>query len=297
MGFLLFLLFLGSLGAGIAMTVMASAKKDSFAFAGSFFYFMAIPLFALMMSFTQVNAGTVGVVTRNGAVSRILSPGAHFILPFVDSKHEMTTQTLVVKPDEDASTLDLQSVHTQVTLAYHFDPAYMDYIYSKLADASDNSIERKIVIPAVLEAIKASTAKYNAPELVNQRPAVRDQIENYVAARLLPYHILAEQVSITDFRFSPEYEKSIEQKQTAEQDAEKESNILKQVKIQAEQKIAAAEGEAAALKAQKEQITPELLQLRMVEMLKAKWDGHLPESYFGGAAPLPIVEAFRSTKK
>lgn len=287
---ILFLLFIALLITGGILTFLGlQSERNPNPFRGTWTFIAAVPVLLLWLGVTVVNAGTVGVVTRNGAVARTLNPGLHFILPLVESCHPMTTQTLVIHPDEDAATLDLQMVHTQVTLAYHFDPSYMAYIYSQLADSTDQSVERKTVIPAILEAIKASTAQYNAPELVNQRPAVRDRIENYVQGRLAPYHIIAENVSITDFHFSPEYEKSIEQKQTAQQDAEREKNVLDQVQIQAQQKVAAAKGEADALRSQMSVITPELLQLRTIEMFANKWDGRLPENYYGGTAPMPIM--------
>jgi prohibitin 2 len=252
--------------------------------------------FTLYSSVYTVNAGTEGVVTRNGAVNRVVAPGLHFKYPLVESVSPVTTQTLVVKPDEDASSHDLQVVHTQVTLAYHFDPAYVGYIYTQLADSSDNAVERKVVIPAILEAIKASTAKFDAQELISNRTTVRDNIEALVKDRLAPYHVVAETTSITDFHFSKDYEDAIEQKVTAAQNAEKAQNVLNQVKIEAQQKIAAAEGEAQALKAQKEQITPELLALRTIEMMANKWDGALPQNYYGGTAPLPMMEVFKAQK-
>jgi prohibitin 2 len=254
-------------------------------------------LLTLSASYAQVDAGNVGIVTRFGNVSRLFSPGAHLVLPFAETVHSMTTQTLVTKPNEDAASHDLQMVKTEVTLAYHFDPAYLGYIYEHVADASDNSVERKVVTPAILEAIKSVTAHYDAQQLVSERPAVRDGIETFVAQRLLQYHIIAETVSITSFHFSEDYEKAIEAKVTAQQNAEKAANDLTRIQVEAQQQIAQAKGEAEALRAQKEQITPELLQLRMIEMMSKKWDGKLPESYFGGQAPLPIVEAFRKQGK
>jgi prohibitin 2 len=251
-------------------------------------------LFLLLnMAYVSVHSGNIGVKTVLGKVQGTVLPGPHFVTPFVTDVYQITTRTLTVKPDEDASSLDLQQVHIQVTLAYHFDGAYMDWLYSNVFDSSPNSAENKIVTPAILEAIKASTAKYSVQQLVEQRAKVRDDIESMVKDRIAPYHITAETVSITDFRFSQEFEKSIEQKQVAQQSAEKAQNDLTRIKVEAEQKIAQAQGEAAALKAQKEQITPELLQLRTIEMMREKWDGKLPENYYGGSAPLPIVETFK----
>lgn len=297
MGFLLFFLFAAAVVTAIvrvAWVNLSDEHKGSFTISPALPWLItAGPLMVLWMSFVTVGAGTMGIVTRNGAVVDTLPPGAHFITPVVENVYPLTTQTLVVRPDEDAASHDLQMVHTQVTLAYHFDPQYISWIWQHLVDNSENAVENKVVIPSILEAIKASTSQYDAQDLISQRPAVRDRIEAFVKARLEPYHIIAENVSITDFHFSKDYESAIEAKVTAQQNAEKASNDLTRIKVEAEQKVAAAEGEAQALRAQKEQITPELLQLRTIEMMAAKWDGKLPENYYGGTAPLPMMEVFK----
>lgn len=259
---------------------------------------LAFGVFVFWLSFVTIDAGTRGVVTRFGAVVGDLPPGLHMITPFVEEVHPVSTQTLTVKPSEDAASKDLQMVKTQVTLAYHFDPAYVGYIYQQLSDASENSVENKVIIPAILEAIKACTAKYNAQELIEQRPAVRDGIEAFVMERLRPYHIVAETVSITDFAFSPEFDKSIEAKVKAQQDAEKAENDLNRIKIEAEQKVAQAQAEAKALEVQRQQITPELIQLRTIEMMQQRWDGHLPEVMAGGGqGALPMFDVLKAAKK
>jgi regulator of protease activity HflC (stomatin/prohibitin superfamily) len=222
-----------------------------------------------------------------------LAPGPHFVRPFADSVTPVVVQTRVVKPSENAASHDIQVVHVEVTLAYHVDPQYATSVLVNLNDDA----ETRIIDPAILEAIKAVTAQYDVKELIAQRQQVRDKIEDLVKARVAPYHIVAETTSITDFSFSQQFEDSIEQKVVAEQNAEKADNDLKRIKIQAQQQIAQAEGEAAALKAQKEQITPELLQLRTIEMMKAKWDGHLPENYYGGTAPLPFMDVLAGRQK
>ena len=299
MSAILFLLAVASLFVGIGVSVFQSFRdgNDKIHFKAGILGLVAfVPFFLAYMSYSPVDAGNVGVVTRMGAVVGTIQPGPHFVTPFVSHVDQVTTKTLVVKPSEDASSLDLQQVHTEVTLAYHFDPSNIAYIYSNLIDNSPNAVENKVVNPAIYEAIKATTARYNVQELVEKRSKVRDDIETMVKERISQYHIIAESVSITDFRFSEEFEKSIEAKQVAQQDAEKASNVLQQVKIEAEQKVAAARGEAEALKAQKEQITPELLQLRMIEMMKEKWDGALPVNYYGGQAPLPVVQSVQGSK-
>jgi prohibitin 2 len=296
MGILFFLLFLGSLGFAGYSIVSRDQQYDklNFNFHKGYTGFGLAALFLfLMLSFTSVASGTRSVVTRFGKVNRTLEPGAHLLIPFAEFTHDISVQTQTVKPSEDAASLDLQIVHAEVTLAYHYDPQYVDFAYSQLGGDGRDSV----INPAILEAIKSRTAQYPASDLVAKRPLVRDGIDEFVKTRLAPYHIVVETVSITDFHFSKEYEDSIENKVVAIQKAEQAQNDLARIKIEADQKVAAAQGEASALKAQKEQITPELLQLRTIEMLDKKWDGHLPENYYGGVSPLPMMDVLKSGKR
>lgn len=272
---------------GMALDIVASVRASAFSLkAGKRWYGSAVVLTFLALSYTEVEAGQMGMVKRFGKPVREAGPGLHFILPLIETMQTIAVQTRIVKPNEDASSLDLQVVHTEVTLAYHVDPAYATFVMVEL----NSDAEERVINPAIYEAIKATTAKYNVQELIAERPRVRDDIEVFVRARLAPYHIIAETVSITDFRFSDEFEKAIEAKVTAQQHAEQATNDLKRIEIEASQKIAQAQGEAQALKLQKEQITPELLQLRTIEMLRDKWDGKFPTVVSGSLPMLDILK-------
>ena len=315
MSAILFLLFLGTLLSGIGLGIYKALGKSGKGYdssttfnVGTFAKF-ALPLVLLALlpltlfsGYAPVEQGYVGVVKRMGAVTGTLQAGPHFVTPFITSVDPVSTKTLSVSPNEDASSQDLQQVHTQVTLTYHFngDNDSIIYIYSKLIDATPNAVENKVVNPAIYEAIKATTAKYTVQELVQKRAQVRDDIENMVKARLAAYHITAETTSITDFRFSEAFEKSIESKQVAQQDAEKASNILNQKKIEAEQveaeakgqaaaNVAAADGEAKAIilkadaqaKANKE-LASSLTQALILNKAIDKWNGQRPMVEGGG---------------
>jgi regulator of protease activity HflC (stomatin/prohibitin superfamily) len=178
-----------------------------------------------------------------------------------------------------------------VTHAYYQDPCCVTDIWAKLNDDALN----RVVVPAMQEAIKAQTAQYDAEQLVAQRPAVRNGIEQYVHDRLVAHHIDVDSVSITDFNFSEEYNKAIEAKVTAQQNALKAENDLNRIKIEAEQKVTQAQAEAKALEVQKQQISPELLQLRTIEMMQSRWDGRLPDVYMAGqGGALPMIDVLKA---
>jgi prohibitin 2 len=297
MGTLFLIAFLGLLIGGIAISVVFALtdkpwlKGIPVALASFIFLF-------LHLSFTEVGSTERTIVTKYGRVASMLAPGAHFINPVTDRVYPVSVQTHTVKPAEDAASRDLQIVHTQITLAYHFEPDHVDYIFTQLADNSENAVENKVIIPAILEAIKSNTAQYDAQQLITERPKVRDGIEAFVVERLKPYHIVAETVSITDFNFSKEFNDSIEAKVTAQQHAEKAQNDLTRIKVEAEQKVAQAQAEAKSLEVQRQQITPELLQLRTIEMMREKWDGHMPQFIGGGSVPmLDVLKAAEGRQK
>lgn len=87
------------------------------------FFVAAGLVFVFWMSFTTVDSGYRGVVLRFGAVTgRTLEPGPHLITPFIETVKPISVQVQVEKLDSQASSHDLQVVHTPVTLAYYQDP-------------------------------------------------------------------------------------------------------------------------------------------------------------------------------
>ncbi|HEV2617376.1 MAG TPA: prohibitin family protein [Candidatus Acidoferrales bacterium] len=262
---------------------------------GAPFWVLAVIALLCLMSFVTVDAGSRGVVLRFGATTgRVLTPGLHFIIPFFETVQPISVQVQIEKLDSQASSHDLQEVHTQVTLAYWQDPCCVSDIWSEL----NNDAVARVVVPAIQEAVKANTAHFDAEQLIANRPVVRDGIEGYVRQRLAAHHINVDAVSITDFSFSSQFNTAIEAKVTAAQNALKAENDLKRIQVEAEQKVTQAKAEAEALNVQRTQITPELLQLRTIEMMQAHWDGHLPDVYIGGAnGALPMIDVLKAASR
>lgn len=302
MGYLLFILFVAFFlfalwrSFAVSLSVHDGRKIDFSISRGLPFLLAAALIFVFWLSFTTIDAGYRGVVLRFGALTgRTLEPGPHLIIPIFESVRPISVQVQVEKLDSQAASHDLQVVHTQVTLAYYQDPCCVTDIWAKL---NDDALDR-VVIPAIQEAIKAQTAQFDAEQLVARRAVVRDGIEQYVRDRLTAHHIDVDAVSITDFNFSEDYNRAIEAKVTAQQNALKAENDLNRIKIEAEQKVTQAQAEAKALEVQKQQITPELIELRTIEMMQQRWDGRLPDVYMAGnsSGALPMIDVLRAAGK
>ena len=194
-------------------------------------------------SFATIPAGHRGVVIRFSAVTgTILNEGLQMKLPFLDSVVKMSVQTEKYEIGAASASRDLQDVNTTIALNWRLDPSMAAEIYRTLGL---EFIDR-IAAPAVQETIKQVTAKYIAEDLILKREAVKDEIQENLANRLMERGIITETVSITEFRFSATFIAAIEAKVAAEQAVWEAINKLERVKVEAEQAKAAAIGEADA---------------------------------------------------
>lgn len=248
----------------------------------------AIILFwAAFSFFFTVDAGERGVVLRFGALKRVVGEGIHAKWPFMETVVKMNVRVQKSITKTEAASRDLQAVHTTIVLNFSLQPDKVGEVYKTLR----TGYVETVVDPIVKEAFKAASARFTAEELISKRETIKNEVREYLRNRMHPFGIDIVELSITDFEFSPEFNRAIEQKQTAEQLALKAKRDLDRIRIEAEQKIATARAEAEALRIQRQAVSAELVRLREVEaQMKAieKWDGRLP-NVTGGAVPFISV--------
>ncbi|EGG42863.1 band 7 protein [Candidatus Nitrosarchaeum limnium SFB1] len=240
-----------------------------------------------------VEAGNRGVLLHWSAVDTTVPPleeGLHFVVPFQDKVINMEVRTLKFVKATSGASRDLQTVSTEVTVNYRASPNSVHVLYKEVG----LDYESRIIQPAVEEVVKQITAKYNAEELITKRPLVKADIETEITARLTPYNISTDAISITDFQFSPLFSQAIESKVEAEQKALKAENDLRRIEVEARQQeqqakgiaaanVAEASGEAEAIRI----INDALAQNpNYLEWLKVQaWDGKLPLVVGEGGTP------------
>ncbi len=243
--------------------------------------------------FAIVGPGERGVVVRLGAVQEmVLGEGFHFIVPVVDKVLLMDVTIKKSETDARAASSDIQDTRSTIALNYHVDPENANIVYQQFRYEYKN----RIIDPAVQEAVKAVTARYNATDLITRRADVREDIKDLLRERLAKSNIIVDDFNIIAFEFSAEFSKAIEAKQTAEQFAIKAENDLVRIEIEAKQTVARAQAEAESLRLQKQNISKDLIELRRIEaQIRAieKWDGRLP-SVTGGA--MPFIDAQKYVK-
>lgn len=239
------------------------------------------------LSFYMVPAGNVGVVTRWGAVNRIVPPGLGIKIPFVETVHRMSVQTQKDEIEASSASSNLQTVSAIIAVNYHLDGQYASTVFQSIG----KNYQQIVVAPAIQNAFKSATAKYTAENLIKLREQVRLNAEKDLQKQLEPYHIVVENFNIINFDFSSEYNASIEAKQVMEQNVQTAKLELEKARISAEQRVVEAQAQADAQKALKDTgaLTPEYLQY----LFLTKWNGILPE-VISGTTPVFDISGYIS---
>ncbi|MDP1629726.1 MAG: hypothetical protein Q8L57_03850, partial [bacterium] len=125
---------------------------------------------------------------------------------------------------------------------------------------------------------------------------------------LMKYDIELKEVSLVNIGFDPEYEKAIVAKQVEEQRAEQKKYMLIQAQKDAEIMAASAKGKgdaareeakgvADALKIKGEaennynqKVSSSLTSILIQKMYYDKWNGELPQYFFGGGGVTPLIQ-------
>lgn len=258
---------------------------------------------------TIIQGGYVGVKRRFGKIqNEELTSGVHLLIPLVDGVVHVDTKMRSFNVSTEASSRDLQVIKSTVSIQHNIKGDMAAETYEAVGDL--DAIDDRIIMPAASEVLKAVTAQYTAEELITKRAEVKEKITEgikiYIQTtfknRGLESNVHIDNVAVTDFDFSDEFNASIESKVKAEQEALKAENEKKKRVTEAEASAKEVElkADADAYKIKTESIeradaikreaealaqNPHLVKLRAIE----KWDGKLPH-FQSGNAPIPFLE-------
>ena len=279
----------------------------------------ALIMFLCFQPLTTIDTGTRGVITNGGAITGILAEGRHLVWPWEHvQSFNIRTETATVK-GATGGTSDQQPVTTTLVVRYSISPDKVAEVFEKYSKDGDLT---SYADSAVHEAFKAVTAKFTAPDLLNKRQEVSNEVKTLLSQKLATYGAVVVNVDMVDFAYDASYQKAINEKVQQDQLLQKAEKQLLTVNAQEQQKVeiatkeadalrAKADGEAyAALKlatAQADALkvqnaalanNKDVLELRRVEveLEKAKrWDGKLPQAIYAGA-PIPFLSVPTGTQ-
>lgn len=227
-----------------------------------------IAIILMLSTIAIVGAGSVGVITRFGAVNRVVNPGLNIKIPIIEGITIMETRTQKEQVDAQAASKDLQEVKSTIALNYHLRPEKAVEVFQNIGV----DYKFRIIDPAIQEAFKATTAKFTATELITKREAVKQEALTHLKSRLNRFNVIVDDFNIVNFDFSADFNRAIEQKQVAQQNFEK-------AKIEATTATTQAQGQADAQSILQNtgSLSPAYLEFLAIQ----KWDGKLPNATAG----------------
>lgn len=214
-------------------------------------------------SYTQIDFGTVGMVTRFGRITgRIMNPGLNLKIPFVEKIIIYRTQEIVYITEDEASgiahefgtyvdyptdttTADGQQIIVKYSVRFRIDATKITRIADEIGDEA--ALVNKVVkfhtrilarnIPKEYEALDLYTGKIQA---------VQTEFEKQLRPLLAGKGVILEAFGLRQIEFRDDYVQAIEQKQIEAENVQTEQNRAEQAKWRAQSVIEAAKGEAQA---------------------------------------------------
>lgn len=204
-----------------------------------------ILLVVVFSSFFVINPGQAGVVSILGkARDTAFLEGVHLKPPIISAVdvYDVTVQKFEVPAQ--SSTKDLQDLNARFAINFRLDPMQVVEIRRKQGTLAN--IVSKIIAPQTQESFKISAARKTVEEAITQRADLKQDFDNVLEKRLEKYGIIVLDTSVIDLEFSPEFAKSVEDKQVAEQKAKRAVFIAQEAEQQAQADVNRAKGKAEA---------------------------------------------------
>lgn len=240
-----------------------------------------VVVITVFSSFYTIKSTERGVLSTFGKISPgVIEDGLHVKIPFIQTIKKVNVQQKKFDGKENSYTRDVQTSEVQYTINYELVRENVNNLIKNVGDDYHN----RIVVPFIRSAMKESFGNFAATEIVENRDAVRREIESTLRRTLDSNYFLNIQFQLVDIDFDDDFENAIKEKQVAEQQALKAKNVTIQIEEQAKQtKIRAeADAEAIRIKAKALESNPKLVEYEAVQ----KWDGKMPQYMMGNSLPL-----------
>jgi regulator of protease activity HflC (stomatin/prohibitin superfamily) len=220
-------------------------------------------LIVLMSSYTQVQFGTVGMVTRFGRITgRIMQPGLNWKAPFVDRVVVYRTQEMVYSTQElpggadrragtyedyptDTTTADGQQITVKYSVRFRIDPDKIEQIAREIGN--EEQVVDKVVKFHSRILARNIPKEYAALDLYTGNiQQVQEEYEEQLRPLLADKGVILEAFGLRKIDFREDYVQAIEQKQIEAENVTTERNRAEQAKWRAQSAIEEAKGQAQA---------------------------------------------------
>ncbi|NOZ29817.1 MAG: hypothetical protein GXP39_17455 [Chloroflexi bacterium] len=214
---------------------------------------------ALMDSFTQVQYGTVAVVTQFGKVKGVFKPGLNWKLPFIQDTIVYRTQEIVyetVDPAEldvsradyrdvevDTATADGQQIRARYTVRFFIEPDRATDIAQKLGP--EDRVVEKVVKATSRVHVRNILKRYQASQLYSGNvEEAQAEIEERLRQEFSKAGLELTFFGLRSIVFTDAYKEAVEKKQIEAENIITKQNLAKQAEFEKQRTITQAQAEA-----------------------------------------------------
>ena len=214
----------------------------------------------LINPFTTIKSTERWVVSQWWAVNRKLWEWLHFVVPIMESvkKISIVPQKMTLKIDvwdNGAITKDNQTIGVDMTIFFRYD----DEDIINIARNYGTDVLQKNLEQNVIKAFKESVGKLTIFDVAENQAEINSGTLRLARKYINNYPITIDDIQITNYDWSEEFDRSIQQTMKIAQEAKQQEQELKKVEIEAQQAVKKAEANRDAEKLN-------------AEALKIKWE-------------------------
>jgi regulator of protease activity HflC (stomatin/prohibitin superfamily) len=177
-----------------------------------------------------------------------VTPGMHVKLPFITVVDRLQVSVDTVTPPADLRVLshDGQVITLGVSLTRRVPAAAVYNLLYNTGGVGNIDIDRNI-FAIVADRTLTIFGREDVLNIAAERERIIGEMKTVIAADLMKlFGVQLVDLQITGFRFSPEYERAVNENTLAKTNAYKAEQVLRQKQIEAEQAAAEAKGQADA---------------------------------------------------
>ena len=212
---------------------------------------------AVMDSFTQVQYGTVAVVTQFGRVVGVFKPGLNWKIPFIQDTIIYRTQEIIYETSEhpessaadyrdyevDTATSDGQQIRARYTVRFSIDPDKAASIAEHLGP--EDRVVEKVVKAASRVHVRNILKRHTASELYSgDVEAAQAEIAERLRGEFERNGLTLSFFGLRSIQFTEEYKTAVEQKQIEAENIITKQNLAKQAEYEKQRTITQAQAEA-----------------------------------------------------
>ena len=236
-------------------------RKQGFSLPSGRMLIVIVALFVALIlassGYVQVSYGTVGLVTRFGAVTgRIMQPGLNWKIPLIETVVGYRTQEIIYQTvgeaesqaayedfPTDTTTADGQQITLKYSIRFRIDPDKVSWIANNIGDERD-AVEKVVKFHSRILA-RNIPKEYAALDLYTGNiQAVQDQFEEQLAPLFAEKGIILESFGLRKIEFTEDYRQAVEQKQIEAENITTEQHRAEQATYQAQAQVELSKGEA-----------------------------------------------------